>query len=146
MKKTLFFIILLLSFTNLSCSEKIDWEKREKLLEKAYSKINSNDDILIIEGLRTIKKFPTHNGLKITIDLWEKDITKEVEEEILKCIRVDEVFRCDPSLIKEIFRRNYNKNSPIEKQQKLKRLLENTDVDIKKKLIRVIDDNIKSYG
>jgi hypothetical protein len=56
------------------------------------------------------------------------------------------VFKKDPSFIEDVFNRNYKATASKENKLKLKRLLQYTDVKIKKKLIDRIDEDLKAAG
>lgn len=135
----LFFGVVVTIF---ACNEEIAYEERDKILEKAYTEISSNDENRIIKGLRTIKKYPTSPGLDKIISLWEKEISKKVEDEILNTLAKFELFVRDPSKIEEIFKRNYTVNSPKSEKLKLIRLIKSTDVKIKDSLIKEIESEM----
>ena len=137
MKKII--ILCLLSFFISSCNEDISYEERDKILEDAYFEINSNNDARIINGLRILKQYPTIPSMYKIITLWEKDISDDVENEILKTLKIFEAFVKDPSVIEKVFKDNYNINSSKQKKLKLKRLINITSVEIKYELINKIE-------
>ncbi len=147
MKYLLLLISLCLITFTVSCvKENISFEERDKILDKAFVGMESSDESTVIRGLETIRKYPTQKGLNKVIQLWEKNISERVEKEILDTLKRDEVFKNDPSFVEDIFKRNYKVTSSRENKLKLKRLLQLTDVEIKKKLIARIDEDLKTKG
>jgi len=143
------YLLLIISFClitfNASCAkENISFQERDRILDKAFVDIESSEESTVIRGLETIRKYPTHEGLSKVIQLWEKNISERVEKEVLATLKRDEVFKKDPSFIGDVFNRNYKVTASKENKLKLKRLLQCTDVEIKKKLIHIIDDDLKA--
>lgn len=152
MRYLLLVISLCLITFDFSCAkEDISFEERDKILDKAFVDIETSDEYTVIRGLETIGKYPTRKDLNKVIQLWEKDISEKVEKEIFVTLKRFEVFKKDPSFIEGIFNRNYKISGSKDNKLKLKRLLQHTDVEIKKKLIERIDEDLKakvgrSYG
>jgi len=138
--------ICLITLTGSCAKENISFEERDKILDRAFVDIGSSEESAVIRGLEAIRKYPTQKGLNRVIQLWEKNISERVEKEMLDALKRDEVFKNDPSLIEDIFNKNYKVTSSRENKLKLKRLLQHTDVEIKKKLIARIDEDLKTKG
>lgn len=143
MKINYFTAIVLVALLFSTCNE-VSFNERDDILSKAFIEINSQNDAEVIKGLQTIKKYPTHTGLHKTIALWETAVSDVVEKEIIKTLKAFETFQKDPSLIKEIFDKNYDINSSKNKKLKLINLIKNTDVSIKDKLIKKIHEEWKA--
>ena len=125
--------------TTAACSDEKSFSERDEMLAQAFQDIMAKNDSTVIKGLEIIRKYPTNTGLIKTIALWETNVTEKVEKEIIKTLKSFETFRHDPSIIKEIFKKNYRIEDPKAKKEKLKRLVESTDVDIKGSLLNKID-------
>lgn len=123
-----------------ACEAKMSYEERDKLLKEAFIDVASSEDKVVIKGINTIKRYPTHDGLYKLIALWEKDISPKVEKEVLDALKSFEVFKNDDSLILEIFRNNYDSNFSRHQKEKIKRLLLATDSKIKSRLLKKISE------
>jgi hypothetical protein len=118
-----------------------DFVTRDKLLEKAYADLKSNDDTKIESSLKTIEKYPTHDGLRNLITFWEKDIDIKIEKQILSTLKIFEEFRSSDELISEIYSRNYKPNMSSEQKQKLIRFLEASSAHICADFIKQLKSN-----
>lgn len=139
-KMNLFISIIFLLLLNLlfSCNSKsnIDFETRDKLLEKAYVDLKSNDNTKVVNALEVIKQHPTYDGLRNLIALWEEDIDIKTEKKLLSSLAKFEEFRYSNALISEIYNRNYKEHMSIAERKKLIRLLERSSADICPELIK----------
>ncbi|GEM_PF-6775063 len=142
MKRKIFTVLFSVLLLTVSCKEKISYEERDEILKKAFAEIASGSDSIIIKGLRTIRKYPTHQGLQNTISLWETDVSDKVEREIIRTLKANEMFRKDDSLIEEIFDRNFDPETSKSRNLKLKKLISSSDVDIKGELLKRIDATV----
>ena len=134
-----FLTVLLLLGLLVGCEREISIEERDKILTVAFKDIDSKNDVRIIRGVRAIKKYPTYSGLNKLVALWENDISRSVEDEVVEAIRNFEQFRRGHTLLQEIFDRNYSNNMLEQKKAKLRRLVQATDDKIKIKLLKKLE-------
>jgi len=128
-KKLCIWIVLFSSIcvlTGCDSRKELDLKARDRILEKAYADIKSSEKSEVINGIRIIAKYPTHRGLRELIHLWETEVPKDTDDELLSAMVTFEEFRLSESLVEEIFRRNYSNNMTQPKKEKLSRLLEKT--------------------
>ena len=130
-----FFVLSNLLF---SCNSEndINVETRDKMLEKAYSDLKSNNNSKVKTALEVIEQHPTYNGLRKLIAFWEDDIDIKTEKQLLSSLAKFEEFRFSDALISEIYKRNYKAHMSVSERQKLMRLLERSSADICSELIK----------
>lgn len=134
--KSFLWTVLVVAATLLSaCNDDISFEERDALLTKAFQEIESNNEGDIKSGLSDIKRFPTADGLKKLLSLWEKDISRELEEDVLDTLYAFEVFRYDNQLMQEIYDHKASSEMSRDERQKLMRLLAKSDSDTAGKLL-----------
>lgn len=135
-----FFLLLSICFlTGCNSPKELDWKTRDRILEKAYTDIQSSEKNEVINGIRIIAKYPTRRGIRELINLCETEVPKDIEDELLSAMVSFELFRHDDSLIDEIFRRNYSDNMTQSKKEKLRRLLRKTKTENRHILIQKLD-------
>lgn len=131
-------VFVVLSIFLFSCDSKTDndFETRDKVLEKAYADLKSNDDSKVKNALEVIEQHPTYDGLRNLIAFWEEDIDIKTEKQLLTSLAKFEEFKYSDALISEIFERNYQAHMSVAERQKLIRLLERSSADICSDLIK----------
>ena len=132
------FVFVILSIFLFSCDSKtdIDFETRDRLLEKAYADLKSNDYSKVNNAIEVIEQHPTYDGLRNLIAFWEEDIDIKTEKKLISSLAKFEEFRYSDALISEIFERNYKAYMSVAERQKLIRLLEKSSADICSELIK----------